>query len=172
MCSVCALQHVRACRPTQPSTPTAIHTGRQRGEKSKQTYLLHDTSLALGKGNVTTRLVLDELDLNLSSLAAGLVVVVIVVVGSGARALDAAVLHAELAIAVVVDRRRRVLVVLSDLAGHGGCGGQEGRGLVRVWRTRALNWMRPSVGSWQAFLRGLGGQAKCYRTNCRQVELG
>ena len=67
------------------------------------TYLLHDTSLALGEGDVPTRLVLDELDLNLSSLAAGLVIIVVVVVGSGARTLDAAVLHAHGAIAVVVD---------------------------------------------------------------------
>ena len=43
------------------------------------TYLLHDTSLALGEGDVPTRLVLDELDLNLSSLAAGLVIIVVVV---------------------------------------------------------------------------------------------
>ena len=135
------------------------------------TYLFHDAGLALGKGDVPTRLVLDELDLNLSPLAAGLVVVVVVVVGSGARALDAAVLHAEGAIAVVVDRRRRVLVVLGDFAGHGG----EWRGRLvtgGVWRTRALNWMRRSVGSRQAFLRGLGGLAKCHRTNCRQLELG
>lgn len=69
---------------------------------------------------MATRLVLDELDLNLSSLAAGLVVVIVVVVGRGARTLDAAVLHAEGAIAVVVDVGRRVLVVLGDFAGHGG----------------------------------------------------
>ena len=118
---MCALQDVRACRPTaSSSTPTARDTPGARREKTEQTYLLHDTGLALGKGDVTTRLVLDELDLNLSSLAAGLVVVVVIVVGSSAGALDAAVLHAEGAIAVVVDRGRRVLVVLGDFAGHGG----------------------------------------------------
>ena len=67
------------------------------------TYLLHDTSLALGESNMATRLILDELDLNLPALAARLVVVIVVVVGSGARTLDAAVLHAHGAIAVVVD---------------------------------------------------------------------
>lgn len=135
------------------------------------TYLLHDTSLALGEGDVPTRLVLDELDLNLSSLAAGLVIIVVVVVGSGARTLDAAVLHAHGAIAVVVDRRRRVLVVLGDFAGHGGESRQ--RLVTRsVWGTRALSCVGPSVGSWQAFLRGLGRRAKCYRRNCRRLELG
>lgn len=87
---------------------------------------------------MATRLVLDELDLNLSSLAAGLVVVVVVIVGSGARTLDAAVLHAHGAIAVVVDGRRRVLVVLGNFAGHGG----ESRQRVvtgSVWGTRALS---------------------------------
>ena len=44
-------------------------------------YLLHDTSLALGKGNVSTRLVGDELDLNLAALAAALLIVIIVVHG-------------------------------------------------------------------------------------------
>jgi hypothetical protein len=139
--------------------------------KALQTYLLHDAGFALGEGDVPTRLVLDELDLDLSSLAAGLVIVVVVVVGRSARALDATVLHAHGAIAVVVDRRRRVLVVLGDFAGHGV---ESRRRLVTrsVWRTRALNCLRRSVGSWQAFLRGLGLLAKCYRTNCRQLELG
>jgi hypothetical protein len=92
---------------------------KKRKKKTAVTYLLHDTGFALGKGNVSTRLVLDELDLNLPSLAAGLVIVVVVVVGSGARPLHAAVLHAHGAIAVVVQRRRRVLVVLGNLRSHG-----------------------------------------------------
>ena len=90
-----------------------------------QTYLLHDAGLALGKGNVATRLVLDELDLNLATLAAGLVVVVVVLF-LVARALDAAIgiLLAVGAIVVggvciVVDGRRRVLVVFGDFGGHG-----------------------------------------------------
>ena len=62
------------------------------------TYLLHDTSLALGEGDVTTRLVLDELDFDLPALATWLVVVVVIVVGgAGARTLDAA----SLAIAIL-----------------------------------------------------------------------
>jgi hypothetical protein len=86
------------------------------------TYLLHDAGLALGKSNVSTRLVLDELDLNLSALASGLVIVVVVVVGSRAWALGAAVRVADVegAIAIVVQRRRRVLVVVGDFRGHDG----------------------------------------------------
>lgn len=56
------------------------------------TYFLHDTGLTFGESDVTARLVCDEFDLNLSSLATGLVVIVVVVVGSGwARALDASI---------------------------------------------------------------------------------
>ena len=70
---------------------------------------------------MATRLILDELDLNLPALAARLVVVIVVVVGSRARALGAAIDigGVEGAVAVVVELRRRVLVVFSDLAGHG-----------------------------------------------------
>jgi hypothetical protein len=93
--------------------------GAQRAQQAQwaATHLLHDTGLALGEGNVSTRLVLDELDLNLPALAAGLVVVVVVVVGGRARALGAAVCIADIegAVAVVVDRGRRVLVVFGDL---------------------------------------------------------
>jgi hypothetical protein len=90
-----------------------------------RTHLLHDAGLALREGDVATRLVLDELDLNLPTLAAGLVVVVIVVVGGRTRALGAAVdialdEGAVVAGAVVVDGGRRVLVVVGDLRGHYG----------------------------------------------------
>lgn len=74
-------------------------------------HLLHDTSLPLGEGDVPPRLVLDELDLNLSSLATWLVVIVVVVVGrsgGGARALDSSVLNA---IAIVVVGSRAVLLL-------------------------------------------------------------
>jgi hypothetical protein len=131
--------------------------------KTIETYLLHDTSLALREGDVPTRLILDELDLDLSTLAARLVIVVVLVVGSCTRTLDAAVLHAHGAIAVVVDGGRRVLVVLGDFAGHG----VESRcRLVTrgVWRTRALNCLRRSVGSWQAFLRWASSQNVTERT--------
>jgi len=67
------------------------------------TYLLHDAGLALGEGNVPTRLVLDELDLDLSTLAARLIVVIVVVVLCSALALSTAAAIAEAdAVAVVV----------------------------------------------------------------------
>lgn len=82
---------------------------------------------------MATRLVLDEFDLNLAALAARLVIVVVVVVGGGARTLGAAVVDAQRAIGVVVDRRRRVLVVLGDFRGHGRRGsGRRGRASLVV----------------------------------------
>jgi hypothetical protein len=95
-------------------------------KRARATYLLHDTGLALGEGDVSARLVLDELDLDLSALAAGLVIVVVVVIGCRARSLNTAtgialLQGAIVAIGVVVDRGRRVLVVLGDFGGHGGC---------------------------------------------------
>jgi len=81
--------------------------------------LLHDTSLSLGEGDVTTRLVLDELDFNLSSLAAGLVVVVVIVVGGrgvgGALSLDASLFGRN---AVVVGRGRVAFLWVGDLVLH------------------------------------------------------
>ena len=83
------------------------------------TYLLHDTSFALGEGDVPARLILNELDLNLPALASWLVVIIVVVVCSGTRALGASIRigSAEGAIvagAVVMNGRRRVLVVVGD----------------------------------------------------------
>ena len=82
------------------------------------TNLLHDAGLALGEGDVSTRLVLDELDLNLASLATRLVVVVIVVVGSaGTRALDTSALEGAIAVLEVVRGGGRVgLVIGGDLS--------------------------------------------------------
>ena len=54
------------------------------------TYLLHDTGLPLGEGDVATRLILDELDFDLAALTARLVVIVVVVLGAHAVALGAA----------------------------------------------------------------------------------
>ena len=112
-----------------------------RARRRVATYLLHDAGLALGEGDVAARLVLDELDLNLPALAAGLVIVVVVVVGSRARALGAAVgvAEAERAIAVVVDRGRRVLVVVGDFRGHGGEAMKIGYSCLA---DEALSWMR------------------------------
>lgn len=84
------------------------------------TYLLHDSGLALRESDMATRLVLDKLDLDLPPLATGLVIIVVVVVGSaGTLTLDAAVLHLEaVAISDVVVAWRRVAVVLGDFGGH------------------------------------------------------
>lgn len=73
-------------------------------------YLLHDARLALGEGDVPTRLVLNELDIDLPSLAAWFVVVIVVVVGGGtdARPLEASVFSALCAVAVT--GRNRVVV--------------------------------------------------------------
>ena len=48
------------------------------------TDLLHDAGFSLGESDVPTRLVLNELDLNLSSLATALVIIIVVIV-SGRR---------------------------------------------------------------------------------------
>lgn len=83
------------------------------------TYLLHDARLPLGEGNVSTRLVLNELDLDLATLAAGLVVVVVVIVVGGglALALDTARLGIAVVelLFVVVGR-----VLIDDLCRHDG----------------------------------------------------
>jgi hypothetical protein len=103
----------------------------------RATYLLHDAGLALAEGDVPTRLVGDELDLDLPALAAGLVVVVVVVVGRRARAFGAAVRVADIegAAAVVVQLGRRVLVVVGDFRGHGG---GEGANWLWCWARMAL----------------------------------
>ena len=131
-------------------------------EEKRGQYLLHDTGLALGEGDVSTRLVLDELDLDLPALAAGLVVVVVVVVGGRARALGAAICIGgiEGAVAVVVERRRRVLVVLGDFAGHGvarvvvGCRCLALGGPNCVWPGVCVG--RPSASVWRREVRVTG----------------
>ena len=77
-------------------------------------HLLHDACLALGEGDVPTRFVLDEFNVDLPSFTTRLVVVIIVIVGGGAdaRSFDATVLPTLCAVAVtgrnrvVVNRRR------------------------------------------------------------------
>lgn len=89
-----------------------------------QTYLLHDTSLALGEGDMTTRLVADELDLDLAALTATLLVIVVIVVGRArAGALNAAGLANVVVVAVadsmrVVELGGRGLFVLIGDVGH------------------------------------------------------
>ena len=48
-----------------------------------ESHLLHDAGLAFGKGNVSSRFVLDELDVNLPSLAAGLILVIVIGANDG-----------------------------------------------------------------------------------------
>ena len=84
------------------------------------THLLHDTRLPLGEGDVATRLILNEFDLNLSALATGLVIIIVVVVGAHARALGAAVVSGAVTgglLQVVLGRRRVLLTDGSDV-GH------------------------------------------------------
>ena len=66
--------------------------GRPVASLGGSTYLFHDACLPLAEGDVAPRLVLDELDVDLATLASGLVLVVVVVVGrrlTDARALGA-----------------------------------------------------------------------------------
>lgn len=97
---------------------------RARSHGGDMTNLLHDTSLALGEGDVSTRLVLDELDLNLATLATRLVIIVVVVVGSaGTRALDASALERAIAILKIVLGGGRVGLVGGGQLSH--CCGME-----------------------------------------------
>jgi hypothetical protein len=88
--------------------------------KASKSYLFHDTSFTLGECDMATRFVLNKLDINLSSLASRLVVIIVIVVAC--RCTDASTLHstriATLSIAgrkrVVVSRRRMVVVGFSD----------------------------------------------------------
>lgn len=104
-------------------TIVCLGYGGARRVGGQSTDLLHDAGLALGKGNVAARLVADELDLNLATLASALFVIVVVVVGRRrALALDAARLGGRAAIANrvgVVEVAGRALLVLFGDVGHG-----------------------------------------------------
>ena len=68
-----------------------------------------------------TRLVLDELDLNLAPFAPGLVVIVVVVVGgAGTRTLDASTLQSAIAVIQIVWSSGRVGLVVGGDLGHVG----------------------------------------------------
>jgi hypothetical protein len=70
---------------------------------------------------VSTRLISDELDLNLSTLAAGLIIVIIVVVcGGWSLALDATVIADRIAVSdgMLIEGGGRTLVVLVGDVGH------------------------------------------------------
>lgn len=103
------------------------------------TYLLHDASLPLGEGDVPTRLVLDELDLNLSSLTATLLVIIVIIVGGGrgSRSFGAP----RLAIACRVLARRALIQLrrIGDV-GHGdGCHSRD----FSIGLEDYLGWTRP-----------------------------
>ena len=116
-----------------------------------ETYLLHDTSLSLGKGDVTARFVLNEFDLDFSSLATRLIVIIVVVIGGGAgsRALDATIDVGSRQTAIVAmtgsrhciitGRWRRLLVVVRYFS-HGDLRQMRSRqalldaaGVAKVW---------------------------------------
>lgn len=80
-------------------------TGEPRPRVSDATHLLHDTSLSLGERNVPTRLILNKLDLDLATLTAGLVIIVIFIVGAQTIALGTTTISA-VAGEVIVTRRK------------------------------------------------------------------
>jgi hypothetical protein len=80
---------------------------------------------------MATRLVCDELDLNFSALASGLIVIIIIVVGGGwSSPLDATIDFADrVAISdrMFVERRRALVVLICDVGHCNNC-----RGMTRV----------------------------------------
>jgi hypothetical protein len=77
--------------------------------RRKDAYLLHNTGLALRESNMATRLILNELDLNLATLATRLVIIIILIVGAHAVSLGApAIVTGE-----VIMTRRKLLINLS-----------------------------------------------------------
>jgi len=84
-----------------------------------RTDLLHDASLAFRESDVSTRFILNEFDVNLPPLATGLVIVVVVVVGSStdARTLDTSSLSAIAIAGRVIKAGGGLVVGISDV-GH------------------------------------------------------
>ena len=82
------------------------------------TNLLHDTRLALRECDMATRLIGDELDLDLSALTSGLVIIIVIVVSSGGTlAFDAATVRVAISNGVVVEGRGGTFVGIGDI-GH------------------------------------------------------
>ena len=96
---------------------------RRRVNSGDLTNLLHDTGLALREGDVATRLVSDELDLDLAALATWLVIVVVLVIGGRwALTLDSTVLvgcsvSVAYGVRIVKYRWAGLLVLVGDV-GH------------------------------------------------------
>jgi hypothetical protein len=78
----------------------------------RETHLFHDTCLSLGKGDVATRFILDEFNLNLPSLTSRLIVIIVIIVGSSAeaRTFGASILDGTIAGDKVILSGRRVFV--------------------------------------------------------------
>ena len=97
---------------------------RLTGLRRASTYLLHDTRLPLGEGDVATRLILDKLDLDLAALTAGLVVIIIIVLGTHAVALGATGVGAVARLLQVIVLARGELLVAGSHVGHDGGKGE------------------------------------------------
>jgi hypothetical protein len=69
---------------------------------------------------VATRLVLNELDLDLTAFTAGLVIIVIVILGAHAAALGTAVVRAVTGLLEVIVGRRKLLLPNRSHVGHDG----------------------------------------------------
>lgn len=85
---------------------------------------------------MATRLILNELDLNLSALATGLVIIIVIVFCAHSRALGTAVVSGAIAggrLQVVLGRRR---VLLTDRGDVGHDGSDVGDKRVRKWINR------------------------------------
>ena len=87
-------------------------------------YLFHDPGLTFREGNVSTRLILDELDVNLPPLPTRLVIIVVVIVAgcADARALDTATLGATVPgrESIVLGAGGLLVIGIGDV-GHGRC---------------------------------------------------
>lgn len=110
---------------SQGRVAPSIFLGATARSTTASTYLLHDTSLALGEGDVTTRLILDKLDLDLAALTTRLVIVVVVVLSAHAAALGTAGVSAVAGLLQVIVVWRELL--LTD-RGHIGHLGSESKG--------------------------------------------
>ena len=109
----------------------------------RETNLLHDACLSFGKGDVTTRLILDEFDLNLPSLTSWLVVIIVVVVGGStdARTFGASILDSSIAGDKVILSGRRVFVSDGSDVRHIGVWVQERSiGVDEVKQDRIPRW--------------------------------
>lgn len=80
---------IRSCK--REAGTTGLFRGCKRDSRNAGrvylTHLLHDARLTLREGNMTTRLVLDKLDVDLPPLAPGFIIVIFIIITGGARTL-------------------------------------------------------------------------------------